>query len=111
MNEQPYPSYTPVRPYEPAPQLYHAEPPPWPAPPRAPYPPSYVAPTYVAPTYVYPPPAYPPRASVTYLPRQTSHGLHLFLTIVTGGAWGLVWLGVALAHRYGARQEVRTYHA
>lgn len=23
---------------------------------------------------------------------RTSHGLHLFLTIVTGGLWGIVWI-------------------
>ncbi len=29
-------------------------------------------------------------------PKQTSHGLHLLLTFATCGAWGFVWLGVAI---------------
>lgn len=27
---------------------------------------------------------------------KTSHGLHLFLTIITFGLWGFVWIGVGL---------------
>lgn len=110
MNAQVPPTY-PRPPYAPAsPQLYHAAPqhrPYYATPPAQPYAPAPPAPPYWPDPRAY----YYPRASVTYVPRQTSHGLHLFLTIVTGGAWGLVWLGVALAHRYGARQDVRTYHA
>jgi hypothetical protein len=30
-------------------------------------------------------------------PKHTSHGLHLFLTIITGGAWGLfVWIPITI---------------
>lgn len=28
--------------------------------------------------------------------KRTNHVLHLILTIVTGGAWGIVWIGIAV---------------
>lgn len=31
---------------------------------------------------------------------RVSHGLHLVLTILTGGLWGFVWIGVALSSGY-----------
>lgn len=31
--------------------------------------------------------------------RRPSHVLHLILTIVTAGLWGLVWIGVALTNK------------
>ncbi|GJF07708.1 hypothetical protein [Pseudonocardia sp. D17] len=50
-----------------------------------------------------------PRSTKTKHRKRTSHGLHLFLTIVTGGAWGLfVWLPLSLWHRYGPRRAVKT---
>lgn len=55
-------------------------------------------------------PAMPHRA-VTKQRKQTSHGLHLFLTIITGGLWGLlVWLPITLWHKFGPRKRtVTTY--
>lgn len=52
-----------------------------------------------------------PASSVTKVRRRTSHGLHLVLTILTGGVWGLfVWLPLTLWHRYGPRaREVTTW--
>ena len=52
-----------------------------------------------------------PARSVTKERKRTSHGLHLFLTIVTAGAWGLfVWLPLTLWHRFGPRRKVVTKH-
>jgi hypothetical protein len=52
-----------------------------------------------------------PSRSVTKERKRTSHGLHLFLTIVTGGAWGLfVWLPLTMWHRFGPRRKVVTKH-
>ena len=52
-----------------------------------------------------------PGRSVTKERKRTSHGLHLFLTIITGGLWGLlVWLPLALWHRFGPRRKVVTKH-
>jgi hypothetical protein len=40
-----------------------------------------------------------PYRMVTTQKRRTSHGLHLFLTIITFGAWGLfVWLPLTIIH-------------
>jgi hypothetical protein len=30
---------------------------------------------------------------------RTSHGLHLFLTIITLGLWGFVWIALVILHR------------
>jgi hypothetical protein len=49
--------------------------------------------------------------SVTKQRKRTSHGLHLFLTIITGGLWGLcVWLPITLWHKLGPRRKVVTEH-
>ena len=32
--------------------------------------------------------------------KDIKHGLHLYLTIITGGLWGLVWSGVWLKNRW-----------
>jgi hypothetical protein len=40
-----------------------------------------------------------PQVMVTQANKRTSHGLHLFLTIITGGLWGIVWLCMVLWHR------------
>lgn len=43
--------------------------------------------------------------------KRTSHGLHLFLTIVTGGLWGLcVWLPLTMWHKVGPRQKSVSYY-
>lgn len=50
--------------------------------------------------------------TVTKSRKSTSHGLHLFLTIITGGVWGLlVWLPITLWHAWGPRRKAvtRTY--
>lgn len=31
--------------------------------------------------------------------KRTSHGLHLFLTIITGGMWAVVWIGMAIFNK------------
>lgn len=50
--------------------------------------------------------------TITKQRRGTSHGLHLFLTIITGGVWGLcVWLPLTMWHKMGPRQRVVTYEA
>jgi hypothetical protein len=52
-----------------------------------------------------------PSRSVTKVRKRTSHGLHLFLTIITVGMWGLlVWLPLTLWHRFGPRRKVVTKH-
>jgi hypothetical protein len=52
-----------------------------------------------------------PSRSITKERKRTSHGLHLFLTIVTGGAWGIcVWLPLTMWHRFGPRRKVVTKH-
>jgi hypothetical protein len=44
--------------------------------------------------------------------KRTSHGLHLFLTIITGGLWGLfVWLPITLWHKMGPRSRTVTHQA
>jgi hypothetical protein len=41
-------------------------------------------------------------ATVTYVPKETNHVLHLILTILTCGAWGLfVWLPITIIHKMG----------
>lgn len=44
-------------------------------------------------------PAVAPHVVTTYSHKKTSHGLHIFLTIITGGLWGIVWLAMVLWHR------------
>jgi hypothetical protein len=52
-----------------------------------------------------------PTTSVTKQRKPTSHGMHLFLTIITGGAWGvLVWFPLAMWHRFGPKEKVVTRH-
>jgi hypothetical protein len=48
-----------------------------------------------------------PYQMVTTSKKHTSHGLHLFLTIVTGGAWGLlVWLPITIFHKSTREKSV-----
>lgn len=50
-----------------------------------------------------------PRKAVTKERKDTSHGVHLFLTICTGGAWGLfVWLPMTVWHKVGPRKRTVT---
>lgn len=50
-----------------------------------------------------------PAYAITKQRRRTSHGLHLFLTMITGGAWGLlVWLPLTMWHKMGPKQKVKT---
>jgi hypothetical protein len=52
-----------------------------------------------------------PSHSVTKVRKGTSHGLHLFLTIITVGMWGIfVWLPLTLWHKFGPRRKVVTKH-
>lgn len=50
-----------------------------------------------------------PDKMVTKQRRHTSHGLHLFLTIITFGTWGIfVWLPITLWHKMGPREKIVT---
>ena len=52
-----------------------------------------------------------PSRSVTKQRKSTSHGLHLFLTIITGGVWGLcVWLPITMWHKMGPKKKITTEH-
>ncbi|TCO60913.1 hypothetical protein [Actinocrispum wychmicini] len=52
-----------------------------------------------------------PAVAITRQPKHTSHGLHLFLTIVTGGAWGVfVWLPLTLWHKLGPGRTTVTHY-
>lgn len=49
------------------------------------------------------------RKAVVKTRKNTSHGLHLVLTICTGGGWGIfVWLPLTMWHKYGPRQKTVT---
>lgn len=51
-------------------------------------------------------PAYQPGVMVTKQRKDTSHLLHLILTILTAGIWGLlVWLPITLWHKFGPRSK------
>lgn len=39
-------------------------------------------------------PQQPPQ--MVYMPKRVNHLLHLILTILTGGIWGLVWIVLAI---------------
>lgn len=64
----------------------------------------------------YPPPPMPvpvymagPQQAITRDRRSTSHGLHLFLTIITFGMWGLfVWLPITIWHKAGPKRKAVT---
>ena len=52
-----------------------------------------------------------PHRAVMKTRKDTSHGLHLVLTILTGGIWGLVaWLPLTIWHRIGPRRRYVTYY-
>jgi hypothetical protein len=52
-----------------------------------------------------------PSRSETKHRKRTSHGLHLFLTIITLGVWGIcVWFPLTLWHKFGPRRTVVTKH-
>jgi len=78
--------------------------------------PQYTAPTYYsqppAPAQYPPPPLYmeqPPKRSVAKTRKQTSHGFHLAMTILTGGMWGVfVWLPMTMWHKLGPRRRTVT---
>jgi hypothetical protein len=47
-----------------------------------------------------------PYTMVTRSKKRTSHGLHLFLTIITAGVWGLlVWLPITIIHKLGRGEK------
>lgn len=52
-----------------------------------------------------------PRRAVVKQRKDTSHLLHLVLTIFTGGLWGLcVWLPITVWHKTGPRKKVVTHY-
>ncbi len=51
----------------------------------------------------------PPGRAITRERKKTSHGLHLFLTIITAGMWGLfVWLPLTMWHKVGPKRKIVT---
>jgi len=51
-----------------------------------------------------------PTRAVTYRPRKTNHVLHLILTLLTGGLWGLfVWLPITFLHKLSRERVVTRY--
>lgn len=46
-------------------------------------------------------------AGVVKTRRDTSHTFHLIMTIITGGAWAFVWLGMTIWHQFGLRRRSR----
>jgi hypothetical protein len=42
--------------------------------------------------------------------KDTSHGLHLALTICTCGLWGIVWAAMVVWHKVGPRKKTVTYY-
>lgn len=53
-----------------------------------------------------------PRKAVSKERKRTSHGLHLFLTIVTLGMWGLfVWWPLTMWHKFGPRRKTTTKYS
>jgi hypothetical protein len=54
-------------------------------------------------------PAARAQTMVTESQKHTSHLLHLVLTILTGGLWGVfVWLPLTIWHHIGPRQKTVT---
>lgn len=52
-----------------------------------------------------------PHRAVMKTRKDTNHGLHLVLTILTCGMWGLcVWLPLTLWHRIGPRKKIVNYY-
>lgn len=52
-----------------------------------------------------------PRKAVSKERKRTSHGLHLVLTIVTAGMWGLlVWLPLTMWHKFGPKKKTVTHY-
>lgn len=43
---------------------------------------------------------------VTKSPMRTSHGLHLFLTIITCGLWLPVWFLLTITHKFDKEKSV-----
>lgn len=51
-----------------------------------------------------------PHMAVTNVPVQTNHALHLILTLLTCGLWGIVWIIVAAVNSNRTRQHISYYH-
>ena len=64
--------------------------------PMSPQPQIAMPPQMVVPPQIVMPPPY---ATVTSSPKHTAHGLHLFLTIITGGLWLFVWIPVTIFNK------------
>lgn len=47
---------------------------------------------------------------MVYTPKKVNHLLHLVLTILTGGLWGIVWAFKALTTP-SQRTQIRRYNA
>lgn len=40
--------------------------------------------------------------------KKTSHLFHLIMTLLTGGLWGFVWVGIIIWHSVGPRKKTVT---
>jgi hypothetical protein len=49
-----------------------------------------------------------PYRMVTESHKRTSHGLHLFLTIITGGLWAIVWIIMTIVNKT-TKEKVTTH--
>ena len=52
----------------------------------------------------------PREAQMVYTPKKVNHLLHLVLTILTGGLWGIVWAFKALTTP-SQRTQIRRHNA
>lgn len=52
----------------------------------------------------------PREAQMVYTPKKVNHLLHLVLTILTAGLWGIVWVFKALTTP-SQRTQIRRYNA
>lgn len=52
----------------------------------------------------------PREAQMVYTPKKVNHLLHLVLTILTAGLWGIVWAFKALTTP-SQRTQIRRYNA
>lgn len=58
----------------------------------------------------YAPPPMPSKA-VTKSRKSTSHGFHLFMSIITCGIWALcVWWPLTMWHKMGPRRKTVTHY-
>lgn len=47
--------------------------------------------------------------AVSHYSHDVSHGFHLVMTLLTGGAWGLVWIWVTVAAPFRRKRTTTRY--